>query len=159
MYSVVQKSMNEYLNIFILEKWHEYKYELYSRAILFEYSSIQIFMLITAMAPMPQYNKSIFILQLFALLEDGLCTKQLIDSIQKQVLSVLWLGALAWYCLLTQNEKHDIDRVAKVGLKIIYGSTNSGFDNALLISGIRKPTLQLEKIAQQFAKKCASHNK
>ena len=78
----------------------------------------------------------------------GASTKQLIDSLQKQVLSVLWLGALAWYCLLTQNEKHDIDRVAKVGLKIIYGSTNSGFENALLISGIGKPTLQLEKIAQ-----------
>ena len=56
-------------------------------------------------------------------------------------------------------KKHDINRVAIVGLKIIYGSAYSGFENVLLISGIRKPTLQLEKMTQQFAKKCSSHNK
>ena len=89
----------------------------------------------------------------------GASTTQLIDSLQKQVLSVLWLGAPAWYCLLTQSEKQDIDRVAKVGLKIIYGDTYQGFENALLSSGIRKPTLQLEKMTYQFAKKCASHEK
>ena len=72
---------------------------------------------------------------------------------------LLWLRALAWSCLLTQSEKHDVDTVAKVGLKIIYGDTYQGFENVLLISGIRKPTLQLEKMTQQFATKCASHNK
>ena len=86
-------------------------------------------------------------------------TTQLIDSLQKQVLSVLWLGAPAWYCLLTLSEKHDIDRVAKVGLKIIYGNLYQGFENALCISGIRKPTLQLEKMTEQFAKKSSKHNK
>ena len=79
----------------------------------------------------------------------GASTAQLVDSLQKQVLSVLWLGAPAWYCLLTQSEKHDIDRVAKVGLKIIYGNTYQGFENALLSSGIRKPTLQLKKMTYQ----------
>ena len=46
----------------------------------------------------------------------GATTTQLTDTLEKQVLSVLWLGAPAWYCLLTQAEKTDIDRVAKVGL-------------------------------------------
>ena len=47
-YLVVQKSTNEYPNLFILGKWHKYKYELYSRAILLEYLNIWIFMLIAA---------------------------------------------------------------------------------------------------------------
>ena len=89
----------------------------------------------------------------------GASTSQLVDSLQKQVLSVLWLGAPAWYCQLTLSEKHDIDRVAKVGLKIIYGDMYQGFENMLLISGIRKPTLQLQRMTEQFAKKCASHSK
>ena len=89
----------------------------------------------------------------------GASTAQLVDSLQKQVLSVLWLGAPAWYCQLTQIEKSDIDRVAKVGLKIIYGNMYIGFENTLLLSGIRKPTLQLEKMTQQFAKKCSQHSK
>ena len=89
----------------------------------------------------------------------GASTSQLVDSLQKQVLSVLWLGAPAWYCQLTQIEKIDINRVAKVGLKIIYGNMYLGFENALLLSGIRKPTLQLEKMTQQFAKKSSQHSK
>ena len=36
-YSVVQKATNEYPNIFVLGKLHEYKYEQYWRVILFEY--------------------------------------------------------------------------------------------------------------------------
>ena len=44
----------------------------------------------------------------------GANTTQLVDSLQKQVLSVLWLGALAWSCQLTLQEKMDFDGVAKV---------------------------------------------
>ena len=39
---------------------------------------------------------------------------QLIDALQKQVLSVFWLGSPAWYCQTTEQERKDIDRVAKV---------------------------------------------
>jgi hypothetical protein len=51
----------------------------------------------------------------------GASNSQLIDCLQKQVLSVLWLGAPAWFSMLTQQERQDIDRVAKVGLRIICG--------------------------------------
>ena len=61
----------------------------------------------------------------------GATNEQLIDTLQKQILSVLWLGAPAWYCLLTQAEKTDIDRVGKVGMKIIFGEHYSGFENSL----------------------------
>ena len=89
----------------------------------------------------------------------GASTAQLVDSLQKQVLSVLWLGAPAWYCQLTLSEKTDIDRVAKVGLKIIYGNMYQGFEYTLLLSGVRKPTVQLAKMTQQFAMKCSQHSK
>ena len=52
---------------------------------------------------------------------------QLVDALQKQVLSVLWLGAPAWFCQTTQQERKDIDRVAKVGLRIIFGEFYGGF--------------------------------
>ena len=34
-----------------------------------------------------------------------------------------------------------------------------GFEFTLLLSRVRKPTLQLEKMTQQFAKKCSEHSK
>ena len=39
--------MNEYPNIYLLGKWHKYKYEQYSRDIVLKYSNIRIFVLIT----------------------------------------------------------------------------------------------------------------
>ena len=47
-YLVVKKSRNKYPNIFVLGKWHKYKYKLYLRALLFEYLNTQIFVLSTA---------------------------------------------------------------------------------------------------------------
>ena len=50
------------------------------------------------------------------------------------------------------SEKTDIDRVVKVGLKIIYGNMYQGFENTLLLFGVRKPTLQQENMTEQFDK-------
>ena len=50
---------------------------------------------------------------------------ELLDAIQKQVLSFLWLGAPAWFCQLTEYEKKDIDKLTKVGLRVIYGDRDS----------------------------------
>ena len=61
----------------------------------------------------------------------GASHSQLIDALQKQLLSVLWLGVPAWFCMLTQQEKQDIDRAAKVGLRIVFGEAYSGFENTL----------------------------
>ena len=62
--------------------------------------------------------------------------KQLIDILQKHILSVLWLGAPAWYCLLTQDQKTDIDKVGKVGMEIMLGQRYRGFENSLQLTGI-----------------------
>ena len=89
----------------------------------------------------------------------GASITQLVDSLQKQVLSVLWLGAPAWSCQLTQGEKKDFDRVAKVGMKIIFGANYIGFENALQSTNILKPTDQFTKMTKQFAVKSSKHPK
>ena len=89
----------------------------------------------------------------------GASVSQLVDSLQKQVLSVLWLGAPAWSCQLTLEEKKDFDRVAKVGLKIIFGVNYSGFENSLRLANILKPTDQFIKMTKQFAVKSSKHPK
>ena len=89
----------------------------------------------------------------------GASNSQLIDSLQKQVLSVLWLGAPAWFCMLTQQERQDIDRVAKVGLRIIFGETYSGFENMLRVAAMLRPTEQLFRMTSKFAVKSSKHPK
>ena len=89
----------------------------------------------------------------------GASTSQLVDALQKQVLSVLWLGAPAWFCQTTEQERKDINRVAKVGLRIIFGGSYSGFENALLAAQMRKPTEQLAGMTERFAAKAASSSK
>ena len=89
----------------------------------------------------------------------GASTSQLVDALQKQVLSVLWLGAPAWFCQLTQQEKHDLDRVAKVGLRIIFGEAYSRFDSTLQKAQMLKPTVQLLRMTKKCVFKSAKHEK
>ena len=89
----------------------------------------------------------------------GASTAQLLDALEKQVFSVLWLGAPAWACQLTIAEKRDFDRVAKVALRIIYGDRYDGFENTLLRSQTVKPTARLEKMTKLFATKCYKNSK
>ena len=86
-------------------------------------------------------------------------TSHHVDAIQKQVLSVLWLGAPAWFCLTTEQERKDIDRVAAVGLRITFREFYCGFENALRAAKMRKPTEQLAYMISRFAAKSASSSK
>ena len=81
------------------------------------------------------------------------------SALQKQVLSVLWLGAPACFCQLTKQEKHDLGRVAKVGLRIIFGEAYSGFESTLQTARILRPTVQLSRMSEKFAAKSAKHPK
>ena len=49
----------------------------------------------------------------------GASRHRLLDVLQKQILSVLNLGVPAWDCLLAEQEKVDLERVLRTGLKII----------------------------------------
>ena len=110
----------------------------------------------TAYLTAKAYKRMWFIRRLKSL---GTSTARLLDCLQKQVLSVLWLGAPAWFCQTTENEKKDLNRIAKVGLRIIYGQSYEGFDQMLIKSKMVKPTDQLSKMTQKFATKCANHSK
>ena len=68
----------------------------------------------TAYLTAKAYKRIWFLRRLKAL---GASTAQLLDALEKQVFSVLWLGAPAWACQLTIAEKRDFDRVAKVALR------------------------------------------
>ena len=61
--------------------------------------------------------------------------------------------------MLTQQEKQDIDRVAKVGLRIIFGEAYSGFENTLSVAGMLRPTMQLSKMTSRFAVRSSKHPK
>jgi len=89
----------------------------------------------------------------------GASTQQLLDTMEKQVLSTLWLGAPAWFLQITLQEKTNINRVAKVGLRIIYGQHYDGFQSALLRANMRRPTDQLASMTVKFAEKCAKNAK
>jgi hypothetical protein len=110
----------------------------------------------TAYLTAKAYKRMWFLRRLKAL---GASTAQLLDALEKQVFSVLWLGAPAWACQLTIAEKRDFDRVAKVALRIIYGDSYDGFENALLKSQTVKPTARLTKMTEQFAVKCYKNSK
>ena len=70
-------------------------------------------------------------------------TNQLVDALGKQALSVLWLGAPAWFCLTTEQERKYIDRVAAIELRITFREFYCGFENALRAAKMGKPTEQL----------------
>ena len=89
----------------------------------------------------------------------GASINQLLDTLHKQVLSVLWLGAPAWFSQLTQHERQDLDRVAKVGLRIIYGEAYSGFENMLQAASLLRPTVQLSRMTAKFAARSTKHPK
>ena len=89
----------------------------------------------------------------------GASTEQLVDALQKQVLSVLWLGAPAWFCQTTQQERTDLDKVVKVGVRIIYGDSYSGFESTLKIAKLRKATEQMTVMTERFAGKSANQSK
>ena len=71
--------------------------------------------------------------------------KELIDVLEKQVLSVLYLWAPAWYSLLIQAEIRDLNHVLKCGLWIIYWDFYNTFAIALVKSGIISISEKLQK--------------
>ena len=87
----------------------------------------------------------------------GVSRVELLDAIQKQVLSVLWLGAPAWFCQLTKYEKKDIDKVTKLGLRVIYCDRDSWFENPFVNTNIVKHTIELDQMTIQLTTKSTRH--
>ena len=89
----------------------------------------------------------------------GASTEQLLDVLNKQVLSVLFLGAPAWYGQLTVAERTHLNRVLRCALHIIYGDNYGSFSQSLTRAGMLSVTDQLHKMTAKFARKAAKHSK
>jgi hypothetical protein len=89
----------------------------------------------------------------------GANTAELLDVMEKQVLSVLWLGVPAWYGMTTQQERHSIDRVMRCCLRVIYGDQYTSFEHALSMAAKHRPTQRMQKMTNKFAIKCTKHTK
>jgi hypothetical protein len=89
----------------------------------------------------------------------GASRARLIDVLQKQVLSVLNLGVPAWDCFLTSQERADLERVLKTGLRIIWGHSYTTFEQVLLESGLKTLQETRNKIVRKFVRKSTYNNK
>ena len=84
---------------------------------------------------------------------------RLLDVLQKQVLSVLQLAVPAWDCFLTCQERTDLERVLKTGLRIIWGQEYTTFEQVLQESNLRTLQETRTRIVNKFVRKSASHKK
>ena len=89
----------------------------------------------------------------------GASRNRLIDVLQKQVLSVLQLAVPAWYCLLTAQERTDIECVLRTGLRIIWGEDYVSFDQVLSESKLKTMQQARDKIFHKFFRKSVQHKK
>ena len=83
----------------------------------------------------------------------GASTTDLLDVLQKQDLSSLYLAAPAWFSQVPEADKTDMNMVLKCGLHIIFGQKYLNFNHALAIA-----TEKLAKMTK-FEKKSAKNEK
>jgi hypothetical protein len=89
----------------------------------------------------------------------GASRSRLLDVLQKQVISVLQLAVPAWDCFLTCQERADLERVLKTGLRIIWGQDYTTFEQVLHESGLTTLQESRTRIVRKFVRKSAAHNK
>ena len=89
----------------------------------------------------------------------GASRTRLLDVLQKQVLSVLHLAVPAWDCFLTCQERADLERVLKTGLRIIWGKEYTTFEQVLQASNLKSLQETRSKIVRKFVRRTAGHKK
>ena len=89
----------------------------------------------------------------------GASRNSLIDVLQKQVLSVLNLAVPAWDCFLTCQERTDLERVLKTGLRIIWGNAYTTYEEVLQASNLKSLQETRTQIVRKFVRRTAHNNK
>ena len=89
----------------------------------------------------------------------GASRTRLLDVLQKQVLSTLLLAVPAWDCFLSLQEKTDLDRVLKTGLRVIWGQEYISFDKCIQDAKLKTLQQIRDKIVQKFVKTSVKHGK
>ena len=72
---------------------------------------------------------------------------------------MLNLGVPAWDCLLTEQEKVDLERVLKTGLKIIWGQHYTTSEEVIREANIKTLAQVREQIVKKFVRKSRKHKK
>jgi hypothetical protein len=89
----------------------------------------------------------------------GASQAQLVDVLQKQVLSLLHLASPAWNSQLPVREKADIERVLRTAMRIVWGAQYSSYEEAIQACNISTLEDQRKKIDQKFCRKVTKSDK
>ena len=102
------------------------------------------------------YKRMIILHNLFKF---GLPVKDMVEIYILYIRSVVENSAVVWHSSLKIADRHTIERVQKVALKIILNENYKSYDQALEASGL--PTLEQRRIilCQKFASKCLKNEK
>ena len=97
------------------------------------------------------YKRMIILHNLFKF---GLPVKDMVEIYILYIRSVVENSAVVWHSSLKIADRHTIERVQKVALKIILNENYKSYDQALEASGL--PTLEQRRIilCQNFLSKC-----
>ena len=75
------------------------------------------------------------------------------------VRSQLEQSAVVWHSSLTEDNKHDLERVQKSAVKIILGEKYKSYQQALSELSIDTLDMRRENLCIRFAKKCVKNDK
>jgi hypothetical protein len=89
----------------------------------------------------------------------GASRSRLLDVLQKQVLSTLQLAVPAWDCFLTSQERTDLQRVLRTGLRVIWAQDYVSFEQTIKDSKLKTLQQIRDKIVNKFLRKSVSHAK
>ena len=89
----------------------------------------------------------------------GASKARLLDVLEKQVLSTLQLAIPAWDCFLTLQERTDLSRVFRTGLRIIWGQQYISFEQCIHESKLKTLQQKRDQIVKKFVKKSVKHSK
>ena len=78
---------------------------------------------------------------------------------RNRLIDVFQLAAPAWDCLLTAQERTDIECVLRTGLRIIWGEDYVSFDQVLSESKLKTMQQARDKIVHKFVRKSVQHKK
>ena len=85
--------------------------------------------------------------------------------ILKQYIFILYIrsvfeqSAVVWHSSITRGEQKDLERVQKVGLRIILREAYTTYDEALKLTGLDNLTARRTKLCLNFANKCTKNDK
>ena len=89
----------------------------------------------------------------------GCPTKELVDVLKQQVISILEGNVSYWGPMISQNESNQLERCLKTGLHVIYQNEYTSFNHALRLAKIQSLKFRRFKLLTSFGKKAQKSEK